>query len=149
MITIDFFFLCRPGEHTVTFDNEPFKLSNVQFYQHDEPIPILSSELLPAADFQTLTFDTQKNSVKGEHIGRRCCTSAYTQPHPSCSPLGSSPRFTQGKARLTIVLLLPYSKQDLPISCIPRHHASSLCVSPTSPTFLCQPSFYGVPLSMY
>ena len=32
MITIGFFFLCCPGEHTVTFDNEPFKLSNVQFY---------------------------------------------------------------------------------------------------------------------
>ena len=37
MITIGFFFLCQPGEHTVTFDNEPFKVSNVQFYQDNKP----------------------------------------------------------------------------------------------------------------
>lgn len=80
MITIGFFFLCRPGEHTVTFDNEPFKLSNVQFYQDDKPVPIQSSELLPAADFLTLTFDTQKNGVKGERIGHGRSTSATLCP---------------------------------------------------------------------
>ena len=69
MITIGFFFLCRPGEHTVTFDKEPFKLSNVQFYQDDKPVPIQSSKLLHTTDFLTLTLDTQKNSVKGKWIG--------------------------------------------------------------------------------
>ena len=37
MIIIGFFFLCHLGEHTVTFDNKPFKLSNVQFYKDDKP----------------------------------------------------------------------------------------------------------------
>ena len=40
MITIGFFFLYCPGEHTVTFDNKPIKLSNVQFYQDNKPVPI-------------------------------------------------------------------------------------------------------------
>ena len=37
MISIAFFFLCHLGEHMVTFDNKPFKLSNVQFYKDDKP----------------------------------------------------------------------------------------------------------------
>ena len=69
MITISFFFLCRPGEHTVTFDNKSFKLSHVQFYKVDTPVPIQSSKLLHTTDFLTLTFNTQKNGVKGERIG--------------------------------------------------------------------------------
>ena len=80
MITIGLFFLCCPGEHTVTFDNEPFKLSNVQFYKDDNPLPTQSSELLHAADFLTLTFDTQKNGVKGERIGHGRSTSATLCP---------------------------------------------------------------------
>jgi hypothetical protein len=60
MIMIDFFFLCWPGEHTVTFDNEPFKLSNVQLYQNVKPLPTQSSKLLYVADFLTLTFDKRK-----------------------------------------------------------------------------------------
>jgi hypothetical protein len=70
-----------------------------------------------------------------------------TLPHPSSSPPGDPSQPTQGKARPTIVLLLPYSKQDLPVSGIPRHHKSTPCVSPTSPTFLCQPIFCGVLLT--
>ena len=58
MITISFFFLCCLGEHTVTFDNKPFKLSNVQFYMDNKAVPIQSSKLLHTADFLTLTFDT-------------------------------------------------------------------------------------------
>ena len=59
MITIVFFFLCCLGEHTVTFDNKPFKLSNVQFYKEDKPVPIQTPKLLHTADFLTLTFNTQ------------------------------------------------------------------------------------------
>ena len=72
-----------------------------------------------------------------------------TLPHPSSSLLGGPSQLTQGKARPTTVLLLPYSKQDLLLSCIPRHHASPPCISFTSPTYLCQPSFCGVLLTMY
>ena len=75
-----FFFLCRPGEHRVTFDNEPFKLSNVQFYKDNKPLPIQSSKLLHTADFLTLTFDMQKNGIKGERIGHGCSTSATLCP---------------------------------------------------------------------
>ena len=80
MVTIGFFFLCRPGEHTVTFDNEPFKLSNVQLYKDDNLFPIQCSKLLHTADFLTLTFDTQKNGVKGERIGHGHSTSATLCP---------------------------------------------------------------------
>ena len=80
MITIGFFFSCRPGEHMVTFDNKHFKLSNVQFYKDKKPVPIQSSKLLHTANFLTLTFDTQKNGVKGERIGHGYSTSATLCP---------------------------------------------------------------------
>ena len=77
MITIDFFFLCRPGEHTITYDNEPFKLSNVNFYLLDQPFP-LDSPLLQQSDFMTLTFDTQKDGTKGGKIGHDGCSTSTT-----------------------------------------------------------------------
>ena len=80
MITIGFLFLCCPGELTVDFDNNPFKLSNVQLYKDNKPLPILPSKLLHTEDFLTLTFDTQKNGVKGEHFGHRHSTSATLCP---------------------------------------------------------------------
>ena len=80
MIIIAFFFLCCLGEHTVTFDNEPFKLSNVQFYKDNTTVPIQSSKLLHTADFLTLTFDMQNNSVKGKHINHGCSTCATLCP---------------------------------------------------------------------
>ena len=58
-----------------------------------------------------------------------------TLPHLSSSPPGGSSQLTQGKATTTTVLLLPYSKEDLPLSCIPRHYPITLCISPTSPMF--------------
>ena len=72
-----------------------------------------------------------------------------TLPHPRSSTPGGSSQLTQGNPTPNIVLLLPYSKQDLLLSCIPRHHASTLFFSPTSPAFLCQPSVCGVPLTMF
>ena len=39
MIIIGFSSLCCPGEHTVTFDNEPIKLLNIQVYQDDKLYP--------------------------------------------------------------------------------------------------------------
>ena len=49
-------------------------------YKDNKPVPTQSSELLPAADFLTLTFDTQKNGVNGERIGHRRSTSATLCP---------------------------------------------------------------------
>jgi hypothetical protein len=51
-----------------------------------------------------------------------------TWPHPSSSTLGGSSQLTLCNARPTTVLLFPYSKQDLPLSCIPRHHPNTLCI---------------------
>ena len=109
MIIIGFFFLCHLGEHTVTFDNKPFKLSNVQFYKDNKPVSIQSSKLLCAADFLTLPFDTQKNGIKGVHWPQLfyLCNTLH---HPSSSTLGGSPQPIQGKVTPTTLLLLSYSK---------------------------------------
>jgi hypothetical protein len=52
----------RPGEHTVTKDNTPFKLKDIQFHvgvAHyiATDIPL---DLLPVASFVTYTYNTQK-----------------------------------------------------------------------------------------
>ena len=75
MITIGFFMLCHSAEHTVKFFRKPFKLSNIQFYKDDKPVPICLSKMLHTADILTLTFDMQKNCVKSNCIGHRCTTS--------------------------------------------------------------------------
>ena len=71
MILIAFFFLMRPGEHTVSKENTPFKLKDVQFHVGQErhnaaSIPL---NLLAATSFVTYTYDTQKNAVRNEAIG--------------------------------------------------------------------------------
>ena len=70
MICIAFFFLCRPGEHTVTKDNTPFKAEDVKLYVGKRRIQwrtATEAELF-AATAVSLTFTTQKNGVKGEVI---------------------------------------------------------------------------------
>ena len=71
MILIAFFFLMRPGEHTVTKENTPFKMKDIQFHvgmqrYNAATIPL---ELLHAANFVTYTYDTQKNAERNEAIG--------------------------------------------------------------------------------
>ena len=71
MILIAFFFLMRPGEHTVTKENTPFTLADIQFNVGSQrynaaTIPLA---LLDATSFVTYTFTTQKNAVRGEAIG--------------------------------------------------------------------------------
>jgi hypothetical protein len=68
MILIAFFFLMRPGEHTVTKDNTPFQMKDIQFHvgaqcYNATTIPL---NLLPAATFVTFTYDTQKNAHRNE-----------------------------------------------------------------------------------
>jgi hypothetical protein len=71
MILIAFFFLMRPGEHTVTKDNTPFKLKDVQFHVgvHRYQATNIPLHLLPSASFVTYTYDTQKNQQRNEAIG--------------------------------------------------------------------------------
>ena len=72
MICIAFFFLLRPGEYTVSpAESTPFELKDVQFFMGQRRLDIntaLEAEIL-SATFASLTFDKQKNSVRGEVIG--------------------------------------------------------------------------------
>jgi hypothetical protein len=103
---IAFFFLMRPGEHTVTKDNTPFQMKDIQFHvgaqrYNATTIPL---NLLPAATFVTFTYDTQKNAHRNEAIGLGrsghggCCPVAttvqritYLRAHnaPPDTPLGT------------------------------------------------------------
>ena len=72
MISMAFFFLCRPGEYTApTGSNTPFRLCDVTFYVglHRVLAPNATKEDLSHATFVCLTFTTQKKSVRGEVIG--------------------------------------------------------------------------------
>jgi len=73
MLAIGFFFLCRPGEHTLSDEDSksvPFRLCDVVFYQgsrrllDDTPFDQLHS-----ATFVNLTYSDQKGGVRGETIG--------------------------------------------------------------------------------
>lgn len=73
MICLAFFFLCRPGEYTVSSKPEscPFLLENVQLFvgNHRLNLVTCSDTDLDAATFVSLTFTNQKNCVRGEVIG--------------------------------------------------------------------------------
>ena len=71
MIILAFFFLLRPGEYTATAsDNTPFRLADIRLAIGGQYLdPFLATEAdLEAATFVSLTFTTQKNSVRGEVI---------------------------------------------------------------------------------
>jgi hypothetical protein len=72
MIALAFFFLLRPGEYTATkSESTPFEFKDAQLWQGMQKLNLRTasdSELL-AASFGALTFDTQKNAVRGEVIG--------------------------------------------------------------------------------
>ena len=106
MIVLAFYYLLRPGEYTVTTDNAPFKLQDVQLYIGSLVLDLtVATDLeLDAATAASLTFTTQKNGVKGEKItqGRsgdplvcpvktmvRRIKALRAQHLPKTSPLGS------------------------------------------------------------
>ena len=73
MISIAFFFLLRPGEYAISpSDSQPFTLNSVQLFRGVSRIDlnVASDAHLLTATFCSLTFDTQKNSVRGEVIGQ-------------------------------------------------------------------------------
>jgi hypothetical protein len=72
--TIGFFFLLRPGEHTLPSaqsDSKPFRLIDVNFLLGALSLNAATGDLerIKLAAFSTLTFTTQKNAVSGEIIG--------------------------------------------------------------------------------
>ena len=76
MIILAFFFLLRPGEYTDSAsDTQPFDLKAVQLFlgHHRLSLTTATDAELLAASSGSLTFDRQKNGVRGEVIG--LCTS--------------------------------------------------------------------------
>jgi len=70
MTCLGFFFLCRPGEHTLTTDNTPFTLRDVTLYRDKDEYTYqrCPPEEYDNATSVALTFTTQKNGVKNEII---------------------------------------------------------------------------------
>ncbi|MEA3642884.1 MAG: hypothetical protein VBE63_23510 [Lamprobacter sp.] len=70
MTCLGFFFLCRPGEHTLTTDNTPFTLRDVTLYRDKAEYTYQNCppEEYDNATSVALTFTTQKNGVKNEII---------------------------------------------------------------------------------
>jgi hypothetical protein len=72
MIVIAFFFLLRPGEYAISqSESTPFELKDIQFFRGQLRLDIniaTEAELL-SATFASLTFDKQKNAVRGEVVG--------------------------------------------------------------------------------
>jgi hypothetical protein len=71
MMLLGFFFLMRPGEHTITTGGCPFELEDALFQVGNQSYKatLIPLELLDSATFVTLTFKTQKNAVRGEAVG--------------------------------------------------------------------------------
>lgn len=83
MICIAFFFMCRPGEHTVNKDNTPFRLCDVRLFVGATQLdPVQATETqVRASTSVSLVFTTQKNGVKGEVI------SHGLSGDPNCCPV--------------------------------------------------------------
>jgi hypothetical protein len=81
----------RPGKHTVTKDNTPFKLNDIQFHvgpsrYNATTIPL---NLLPSASFVTYTYNTQKNAQRNEAIGLGCSGNG------ACCPVAAAAQCVQ------------------------------------------------------
>jgi hypothetical protein len=70
MACVGFFFLMRPGEHTYSSTETPFRLEDVKLYYgpHALDWQFATDAELASATSVSLTFTTQKNGVKGEVI---------------------------------------------------------------------------------
>ena len=71
-VCIAFFFLLRPGEHTGTrSESTPFTLADAQMFHGPVRLDLQTATdtALLGATFASLTFTTQKNSVRGEVVG--------------------------------------------------------------------------------
>ena len=72
MICIAFFLLLRPGEYAISpSDSTPFEYKDVQLFigQRRLPLHTATTAEIMAATFASLTFDKQKNAVRGEVVG--------------------------------------------------------------------------------
>ena len=88
MTCLGFFFMLRPGEHTFSATNTPFRLQDVKLYLGTRRLDLstASPAEFVAATSVSLTFTTQKNGVKGEVI------SHGRSGHPLCCPVRAAVR---------------------------------------------------------
>ena len=73
MICIAFFFLLRPGEYACSpSDSTPFTFQSIQLFRGLQRMDLQTATeaQLLTSTFASLTFDTQKNAVRGEVIGQ-------------------------------------------------------------------------------
>ena len=72
MICLAFFFLLRPGEYAINpSESTPFELKDVQLFLGQTRLDVATATetAIMSATFASLTFDKQKNGVRGEVIG--------------------------------------------------------------------------------
>ena len=71
LMWLAYFFLLRPGEYLHTSSEHAFRLEDIVFRSqgHDYPATTVPLEILKDVTFAGLTFNEQKNGVKGEIIG--------------------------------------------------------------------------------
>ena len=71
LMWLAYYFLLRPGEYLYTSSEHAFRLEDIVLRVHgsDHPATTIPLELLDGVTFAGLTFNEQKNGVKGEIIG--------------------------------------------------------------------------------
>ena len=90
MVTIGFYYLCRPGEHSLSSDatrSTPFRLCDVFFSTGARQLHTFAASFaeLDSASFVKLVFSDQKNAVRGESIGHGQTSHSYVGPIQACS----------------------------------------------------------------
>ena len=82
MICISFFFLCPPGEHSLSAKNIPFCTQDMRLYPGANTMMWESMGMaeLDNVTAMALTFTAQKNCVKGKIIQNNMTGDPYTCP---------------------------------------------------------------------
>ena len=126
-----YFLKCCPGDHMMTFDYKKFKLSDIQFYQGSKTMLMHLTNLDIVLSF---SFKFSKKEV-------------ITEATLSSGWLISN--FTR-LIHTIHCALNNIIQQAIPTApCTARYFWSTLCISPTSQTYLCHPSLCEVPFTKY
>ena len=109
---IGFFFLLRPGEHCSTGSSRPLTLKDVSLKIGQTPLCPMTAPLhsIACATHSGLSFDTQKNRVRGEQLAHGRSGHAVACP-------------TAALVRRVLYLRLNQATLDTPICSVRRHQA--------------------------
>mmetsp|Transcript_28708 Transcript_28708/g.83064 ORF Transcript_28708/g.83064 Transcript_28708/m.83064 type:complete len:342 (-) Transcript_28708:25-1050(-) len=130
---IGFFFLLRPGEHCSTGTNHPLTLKDVSLKIGHSPLHFLTCPLtsLSSATHSGITFDTQKNRVRGEQLAHG--RSGHSVACPTASLI-----------RRVLYLRLNNATLDTPL-CSVRHHQTWVPVTSQAITSILRTSAAALP----